>query len=152
MVVRKHRKVTKRRGSKTHGWGSMKKHRGAGDRGGRGMAGTGKRADQKKPSIWAEDYFGKYGFIKKNAREAMKPVSILYLEQHAGRLLDKGILKKEGEVYAIVLEDLGCNKLLSQGKATKKYKITASYASQKAIEKIKALQGEVIGLQEPEAP
>ena len=45
------KKVRKFRGSHTHGYGSKKKHRGAGSRGGRGMAGSGKRADQKKPSI-----------------------------------------------------------------------------------------------------
>ena len=33
------KKVVKQRGSKTHGWGSKKKHRGAGSRGGRGRAG-----------------------------------------------------------------------------------------------------------------
>ena len=46
MSVNKTKKVGKYRGSKTHGGGHMKKRRGAGNRGGRGMAGTGKRADQ----------------------------------------------------------------------------------------------------------
>ena len=42
----------------------MKKRRGAGNRGGRGMAGSGKRADQKKPTIlklYGSSYFGKRG-------------------------------------------------------------------------------------------
>jgi len=46
------RKVQRYRGSKTHGSGSMKKRRGAGHRGGRGNAGSGKRGDAKKPSYW----------------------------------------------------------------------------------------------------
>ena len=70
MPVHKRKKVTKQRGSKTHGWGSMKKHRGAGNRGGRGKAGTGKRADTKKPTIinlfGAKGYFGKKGFLQNN--------------------------------------------------------------------------------------
>ena len=33
--MQKKKKVTKQRGHKTHGWGSKKKHRGAGNRGGR---------------------------------------------------------------------------------------------------------------------
>ena len=66
MTVNKRTKSSRDRGSKTHGCGSMKKRRGAGNRGGRGMAGTGKRADQNKPSIWKnKKYFGKYGFKKK---------------------------------------------------------------------------------------
>ena len=54
MTVNRRKKVVKQRGSHTHGWGSKKKHRGAGNRGGRGMAGSGKRADQRKPSILKE--------------------------------------------------------------------------------------------------
>ena len=53
------------RGTSSHGWGSKKKHRGAGHRGGKGMAGSGKRADQKKPTIlnlYGNDYYGKKGF------------------------------------------------------------------------------------------
>ena len=42
MVVYKRKKVTKYRGSVTHGGGSRKKRRGAGSIGGRGNAGTGK--------------------------------------------------------------------------------------------------------------
>ena len=67
MVVNKRKKSTRQRAGTTHGYGSMKKHRGAGHRGGRGASGTGKRADSKKPSIWKQtDYFGKHGFKKKN--------------------------------------------------------------------------------------
>ncbi|MBT7062960.1 50S ribosomal protein L15, partial [Candidatus Woesearchaeota archaeon] len=36
MVIRKQKKSVKQRGSRTHGWGAGKKHRGAGHRGGRG--------------------------------------------------------------------------------------------------------------------
>ncbi len=45
------KKNKRQRGLSSHGWGHKKKHRGAGNRGGKGMAGTGKRADTKKPSI-----------------------------------------------------------------------------------------------------
>ena len=37
---RQGKKTAKLRGSRTHGYGSSKKHRGGGSRGGRGMAGT----------------------------------------------------------------------------------------------------------------
>ena len=48
MKLKKTKKAKGLRGSKTHGWGAKKKHMGSGHRGGFGMAGTGKRADQKK--------------------------------------------------------------------------------------------------------
>ena len=65
MTVNKRSKNTRQRGHTTHGWGSMKKHRGKGHQGGAGMAGSGKRADSKKPSIWKDKrYFGKFGFIR----------------------------------------------------------------------------------------
>ncbi|MDP1728874.1 MAG: 50S ribosomal protein L15, partial [archaeon] len=66
MVVHKRQKSSRMRGAKTtHGFGAKKKHRGSGNRGGFGMAGSGKRADQKKPTIfklYGSSYFGKHGF------------------------------------------------------------------------------------------
>lgn len=63
MVRYKKRKKSSRfRGSHTHGRGGKKKARGSGHRGGFGMAGTGKRGDQRKTSILKlgmEEYFGK---------------------------------------------------------------------------------------------
>ncbi len=65
----KRKKVTKYRGSKTHGGGSMKKRRGAGSRGGRGRAGSGKKGDVKKPSYWHEyPYSGKKGFVSRKEK------------------------------------------------------------------------------------
>src|SRR3989338_2045713 len=51
MPANKQKKVVRYRGSHTHGGGAKKKRRGAGNRGGRGMAGSGKRAGQIKPTI-----------------------------------------------------------------------------------------------------
>ena len=46
--VKRRRKSRRFRGSHTHGRGFKKKARGSGHRGGVGMAGTGKRGDQRK--------------------------------------------------------------------------------------------------------
>ena len=126
----------------THGGGSKKKRRGAGNRGGRGMAGSGKRSDSKKPSIWGEKYFGKYGFVNKNARK-INIINIRYLEENINKL-PQDIVSKENEFFSVNLEKLGFNKLLSNGKVKNKYKIKVPYASKKAIEKIKNNGGEVI--------
>ena len=142
MTVNKRKKVSRLRGSMTHGWGSKKKHRGSGNRGGKGMAGSGKRSDSKKPSIWKEKYFGKYGFVSKNTAD-IKEVNINYLEENIFKLSNE-IVNKENDLFSIDLKKLGFNKLLSTGKVTNKYKIKVTYASKKAIEKIKSNGGDVI--------
>ena len=71
--IKRRRKSRRFRGSHTHGRGFKKKARGSGHRGGVGMAGTGKRGDQRKSMILKNtlpEYFGKrqtrmtYGKIK----------------------------------------------------------------------------------------
>ena len=59
-LKKKRKKSSRMRGSVTHGIGGMKKARGSGHRGGFGMAGTGKRADQRKSFItnMKDKYFG----------------------------------------------------------------------------------------------
>lgn len=148
MTINRRRKNTRQRGSKTHGWGAKKKHRGQGHRGGRGMAGTGKRADSKKPSIWKERYFGKYGFVSKTPKPKINAVNISFIEQHIGKFISNGLAKKENDFYSVELEKLGFNKLLGDGKVSNKFKITTQYASKSAVQKVKGAGGEVIGLLE----
>lgn len=146
MTVNRRKKVVKQRGSHTHGWGSKKKHRGAGNRGGRGMAGSGKRADQRKPSIFKEygnTYFGKKGFYKHNAR-IVKAINVSYIEEHLPSLIAKKLIKEENNSYIINLKDLGYDKLLGSGRITKKFIITAESASKKVVERVKKLGGQVI--------
>ena len=146
MSVNKRKKNTRQRGHKTHGWGAKKKHRGAGNRGGRGMAGTGKRADTKKPSIWKEKYFGKHGFVSKTPKLKINAINISFIEQHINKFISSNLAKNEDGSYFIELEKLGFNKLLGDGKVSLKFKIKAPYASKIAIEKIKQAGGDVVGL------
>jgi len=143
MVVYKRKKKSRQRGSHTHGWGAKKKHRGAGHRGGRGMAGSGKRADTIKPSLWKEDYFGKHGFVKKGVKREIKPINISYVEENIERLVKENVAVKDGAAYKIDISKLGRNKILGDGEATRKYIIKAEYASKGAIAKIKKAGGEV---------
>jgi large subunit ribosomal protein L15 len=143
MTINKRKKNTRMRGSMTHGWGSKKKHRGAGNRGGRGMAGSGKRADSKKPSLWNKKYFGKRGFSSKNLK-VINPVSIRFLDENIHKLDSQNLVNAADGFFAIDLKKLGFNKLLSNGKVTNKYRITVQFASKKAIEKIKNGGGEVL--------
>lgn len=146
MTVNKRKKNDRQRGSKTHGWGAKKKHRGKGHQGGAGMAGTGKRADSKKPSIWKTDYFGKHGFVSKTPKLKINPVNINFIEQRLDRFISNGLIKKENGFYSVELEKLGYNKLLGDGKVSVKFKIKTPYASEKSVEKVKEAGGEVIML------
>ncbi|MBU2561307.1 MAG: uL15 family ribosomal protein [Nanoarchaeota archaeon] len=144
MTVHTRKKNTRLRGSKTHGWGAMKKHRGAGNRGGRGMAGTGKRGDQMKPLIWKDrQYFGKWGFTSKSRAPETEPINIKTIEDRADTLVKKGLARFENGAYIINLKDIGYNKLLSTGRVTKKLMITTDFATDEAADKVKKAGGEV---------
>ena len=147
MTVNKRRKFSRMRGTHTHGWGAKKKHRGAGNRGGRGMAGTGKRADQKKPSILQEfgnDYYGKKGFHRpQKILIKIKSINLDDLEAQLEKFISKKLVTKEKDQYVIDLEKLGYQKLLGGGNIKTKLKIKTMFASAKAIEKIEAAGGSV---------
>ncbi len=133
MVFNKRKRFSRRRGSHTHGCGSKKKRRGKGNRGGVGMAGTGKRSDQKLPSIWKYDYFGKRGFVNVRHKDE-NVINIIDLELGSFKPDDKGIID---------LKKMGYDKLLGKGRAAKKYIIVVDKASAHAVEKIKEASGEV---------
>jgi len=152
MTINKRKKNSRQRGSHTHGWGAMKKHRGAGNRGGRGLAGTGKKGDVKKPCIWKNTkYFGSHGFHKKNARK-IKSINLNYFEKNIERLLADKLIIKEGDSYIIDASKLGFDKILGYAKLTKKLKIKAASFSKRAIEKIKITGGEAIELKKTASP
>lgn len=139
----KRKKNSRHRGSKTHSWGAMKKHRGAGNRGGRGNAGFGKRSDCKKPSVWGiENFYGSHGFTPIQEKEGLA-CNIEMLEQHYKKLIKMGIIQEEKGVATIHLQALGIEKLLGKGKPTKKWNITAQQASESAREKIQEKGGTV---------
>lgn len=140
----KTKKSRKLRGGQTHGYGAKKKHRGAGNRGGRGRAGSGKRADQKKPSYQkvGKHYLGRTGFKSKNAVKIVA-INIRDLEIQIDAFVAQKLAKKTGDMYSIDLSDIGYNKLLGAGKATKKMDIKSVYASSSAVEKINKAGGKV---------
>lgn len=139
MTINKRTKKSRQRGSWTHGGGAKKKRRGSGNRGGKGMAGSGKRGDAKKPMVWKnKKYAGKFGFKSKSRTIETRPINVEIIEKDISKW------KKEGEYYTINLGEFGFNKLLGKGKVKNKFKITVMSASKKAIDKIKNSGGEVI--------
>ncbi|MBI2574656.1 uL15 family ribosomal protein [Candidatus Woesearchaeota archaeon] len=143
MTAGKRKKNSRQRASHTHGWGSMKKHRGSGHKGGAGKSGTGKRADSKKPSIWKQkNYFGKRGFNTRAIK--ISAVNIADLEEQLPTLIKENAAKEDNGKYLIELRKKGYNKLLGRGKATKKMVIKVASASAGAIETVRNAGGEVL--------
>lgn len=145
-MMHKTSKKSRYRGSHTHGGGHKKKRRGAGSRGGKGMAGTGKRADVKKPNIWKNPkYFGKHGFksVQQRFEKSCVVINLNDLDQKIDNWVKKGKAQLNKDIYTIDLSKLKYDKLLGSGKTAKKYEITIGEASQKAIEKINAVGGKV---------
>jgi large subunit ribosomal protein L15 len=125
--MKKRKKSTRHRGSHTHGRGFKKKARGSGHRGGVGMAGTGKRADQKKTKIlnYKVKYFGKSKALRKKIKAKLKAINLRDIPQ-----------TKEINLIGY--------KILSLGNSPQKIRITASAASQSAIDKVKKAGGDII--------
>lgn len=145
MVTYKRKKVGKYRGGSTHGGGARKKRRGAGSRGGRGNAGSGKRAGHMKMKyVKAGHILGRHGFTSKS-RTVVKAVNLGYFTaDRVAKLVKEGKAHKEGTVYAIDLAKLGYTKLLGTGTTSAKLKLTVKSCSAGAAEKVAAAGGEVV--------
>ena len=85
--------------------------------------------------------------LEQGQRAADARVGVLaemFSEENLEKFLSNGLISKEGDKYIIDLKKLGCNKLLGNGIVTKKFKVTAKYASGNAVEKVKNAGGEVV--------
>jgi len=143
MVVRRKRKTQKLRGTTTHGCGSMKKRRGAGNRGGRGRAGTGYRGDAKKPSVWKVRVGGKdpekRGFHSRFNVD--NTINVGHLASIAQTLVTLNQATETQGAIVINLREMGIEKLLGAGRVTLKLKVGVHIASPKAKAKIEAAGG-----------
>jgi large subunit ribosomal protein L15 len=128
MVVHKRMKSSRMRGAKTtHGFGAKKKHRGSGNRGGFGMAGSGKRADQKKPTIlklFGPSYYGKHGFkMPPEIQKKVKIINIQDLQEKLVFFVYEKLVTKEGDSFVVDLKKLGYDKLVGKGNVRFKFRI-----------------------------
>lgn len=144
MTVNTHKKARKLRGSRTHGWGSPKKHRGAGSRGGVGMAGSGKKGQQKLNRLKKLDYkkIGKTQF-KRPLKTIIndKTINLSTICEKIEYFIKKGIATKKKDTYEIDLTKTDYTKVLGSGSINLKIHIKADKFSKKAIEKITANGG-----------
>ncbi len=138
----KTKKAKKQRGKGmgTYGRGARKAGKDKGHHGGIGMAGSGKRADQKKTLIiklHGNNYFGKQGVTSRSTkRKKREDISLRDINDKKEKLG-----KKTSKGWEINLEN---KKILGNGEVKDKLIITAKAASKSAIEKIEKAGGKII--------
>lgn len=142
MKTHKRKKSSRMHGRKmgTHGWGARKKHKKTGHRGGKGMSGSGKRADHKKTlvtKLYGGKYFGKQGVTSKGTKK--DKTDRINLQQIEKNLKKYG--KKNGDKFEINLKSY---KILGTGEVKNKLIIKAKEASKSAIDKVKRAGGQII--------
>ncbi len=142
MKTKKRTKASRMHGRRmgTHGWGARKKHKKTGHRGGKGMSGSGKRADHKKTlviKLYGHGYFGKQGITSKGSqKDKTNRINLQLIEKN---LQNYG--KKVGDKFEINLKSY---KILGTGEVKNKLIIKAKEASKSAITKVKKAGGEII--------
>ncbi len=125
------------RGSSTGGRGSGKRARHAGNRGGVGKAGGGKRGQQKLMSFHTNTHTYNYSNVKK------VPLNLGNVSNLIESLKNKGKIKMNNERYEIKLKELGYSKVCGKFK-NEKFKLAVyGKASAKAKDDILANGGEI---------
>ncbi|MEM3696653.1 MAG: uL15 family ribosomal protein [Candidatus Bathyarchaeia archaeon] len=132
------RKIRKKRGSRTVGYGRVGQHRKSGSKGGR-------KAGRHK-HLWSyvlryePEYFGKKGFTSpKSLKQKQKVINVGKLEELAKATSEE----KDGKIF-IDLESLGYSKLLGTGRVTKPLIVKVASCSKSAAEKIKEAGGQIL--------
>jgi large subunit ribosomal protein L15 len=135
MKTHKRKKNSRIRGARTVGWGFRQKHKGHGNKGGVGLAGTGKKADHKKQVALNKDpkkkYFGRAGYTsRKTEKKKTNQINLYDIKNNH--------YTKEGCKI-----NLQKHKILGTGEGIKA-EITAKAATKTAIEKMKKAGGTII--------
>ncbi|MBS7639791.1 MAG: uL15 family ribosomal protein [Candidatus Bathyarchaeia archaeon] len=140
------RKIRKKRGSRTCGYGRVGQHRKSGSKGER-------RAGRHK-HLWSwvlryePDYFGNVGFVSpKSLKRDIRCINLKELEEIAMKIAPK---TKRGEKIFIDLEEMGYTKLLGEGKITLPVRVKVPSYTKVALRKIEEAGGEIISAEETE--
>lgn len=143
-MIKKRKKVSRHRGSHTHSRGAKKKARGKGHRGGIGMSGSGKRADQKKSlvlKLYGNKYFGKQKALRRGPVTELQVINLRDISLNFNSFVKKKIISEE---KGTVTANFSGYKILGIGDLSHKITIKASAASKSAIDKVKKAGGNLI--------
>ncbi len=138
MKLKKRRKSSRRRGTRLCGW-AAKKHKGSGNRGGKGMCGSGKH---KKTFVirYMWPYFGRKALTHERAK-LYEEINLNDIEKNLDSFVKQGLAKEGKEGVELNLLDY---KVLGEGDAKKKLIIKAYAFSNSAKEKIEKAGGKAI--------
>jgi large subunit ribosomal protein L15 len=134
------RKIRKKRGSRTQGYGRVGQHRKSGSK---GMRKVGRHKHGWSYVIRYEpEYFGKKGFTSpKSLKQEVKVINVGELDEMAEKFPARK--EEDGKIF-IDLESLGYTKLLGTGGVTKPLVVKVASCSKSAAEKIKEAGGQVL--------
>lgn len=147
-MAQKDRKIQKKRGTRNCGYGNTQKHRGAGSRGGRGMAGSNKQK-WSYVSKYMPDHFGRNGF--KRPAKMIREERTINVGDISRMVLD-GAIQPTDKKYVVDLSSMGYDKLLGSGKVAHALEIKVAKSSKSAIEKIQGAGGKVELLEDSAEP
>ncbi|MEM1716104.1 MAG: uL15 family ribosomal protein [Candidatus Bathyarchaeia archaeon] len=139
------RKIRKKRGSRTCGYGRVGQHRKSGSKGER-------RAGRHK-HLWSwvlryePNYFGYKGFVSPKQKK-MKNIKCINLKELQEIALKVTAKTREGEKIFIDLETMGYMKLLGEGKITLPVIVKVPSYTKEALRKIKEAGGEILSVKE----
>ena len=134
------RKVRKKRGSRTHGYGQVGQHR----KGPKGQAGLHKQG-------WTHiikfepDYFEKRGFTSQRATSRKTDfINVGELDELVAKLAAEKKLERKQKKIFLDLAKLGYNKLLGLGNVTKPMLVKVLAHSEAAAKKIEEAGGQIL--------
>lgn len=147
------KKIRKKRGTRTIGYGVVGQHRKTGQRAGRGKTTQWKFSKksyylkQKELGFPDPDWImGSRGFKRPQKIQRISQVNTMNVKDLDMKIEDlslKNIATKAGRTYSIDLNALNIQKILGRGEISKPINVTVNKASKQAIEKIEAAGGKV---------
>jgi large subunit ribosomal protein L15 len=147
------KKIRKKRGTRTCGYGRVGQHRKTGQRAGRGKTTQWKKSKksyylkQKELGFPDPDWImGKRGF--KRPQDIIRiykinTINVKDLDFQIHKLVLQNVATKTGNTYVINLNDINIQKILGRGEINKKINVSVNKASKQAIEKVEAAGGKV---------
>lgn len=143
-------KKQRQRGSRTHGGGTHKNRRGAGNRGGRGRAGRKKHQHHEYGSL------GKHGFTRPPETQAsVAEVELRRIDEDIALLAAEGLAEETDDGYRVDARDLSDDadtadlvKVLGTGQVRHALIVEADEFSETAVERLEAAGGRAVRVDE----
>lgn len=136
---------SKKKQSGSHGHGSSKKNRGAGNKGGRGNAGRGKKAHHHKQTADGVHEMGEKGFNSRKPEQ--NGINLRDIDQTIQTFVEEGTAEETDDGYIFYANEAGYDKVLGTGRLTQEIEIQAENFSSSAERKIEEGKGQAVQLE-----